>query len=435
MFVRFTSYRRTKFAQHSLGFAQQSLWVRGRVASVRVALQIACQCSSGHSFLNEPAKGRSHAGSLDVSPRLLTSTVLATLLIAAVLVVAVPVSASPGDLSMFAGNLKSGVWQASGTADKVALNSPHGIAYDRNGSPDPWAGYTFISDTGFCSVRAVSPSGNLTTIVNANGKHTKNFCGPPTAGPAAASLVNAPHGEAYDHVHQQLYIADTGNSDVIDVDLTTSTPSLSICQKVLTTSQPLLAPVAVSVHGTTGDLYVADSAADIVGHYTYPCTGSAPDVIAGVYGTPGFNGDAQPCTSATLAAPDGVDYDSITGQVLISDTGNDEIRSCTGGMITHLLGTPTSAGLTPDGTYPGGSIAISAPHGCKVDGSGALFYDEVGNNLVTTIRPHEWHALDGCWRRVESATHQAQWVPRAGKQRQAARSPRYFVYHRIVDDS
>ncbi|MBV8461654.1 MAG: hypothetical protein JO368_00065, partial [Acidimicrobiales bacterium] len=214
-----------------------------------------------------------------------------------------PASAGSGNMTVFAGKLKAGAFKAAGPATKVALNSPHGVAFDRNTSGDPWAQYEFISDTAFCSVRAVDDLGNLTTIVNA-GKHKKNFCGPATPGTASTSLLNAPHGVTYDRIHHQLYIADTGNADVVDVDLTTSTPTLSICPNVLTTSQPLIAPVALSVHGSTGDLYVADTGADIVAHYSYPCSGSAPDIVAGVYGTSGFNGDAQPCTTALLSDPD-----------------------------------------------------------------------------------------------------------------------------------
>ncbi len=158
------------------------------------------------------------------------------------------------------------------------------------------------------------------------------------AGAAADSLLNSPHGIVYDRVHRQLYIADTGNAEVVDVDLTTSSPTLSICPRVLSTSQPLVAPIAVSVHGTTGDLYVADAGADIVAHYSYPCSGASPDILAGVYGSAGFNSDAQPCASAELSSPDGVDYDAAAGNVVISDTGNNEIRVCSSGTISHVLG-------------------------------------------------------------------------------------------------
>jgi hypothetical protein len=310
----------------------------------------------------------------------------ALVLVAAMAIGVVPASANVGDMTVMAGKLKAGAFKASGPADKVALNSPHGIAYDRNTSGDPWAQTTFIADTAFCSVRAVDSSGNLTTIVN-SGKHKMNFCGAATPGTSATSLLDDPHGLTYDHVHEQLYIADLGNADVIDVDLTTSTPTLSICPTVLSTSQPLIAPVSVTVHGNTGELWVADMGANIVAHYAYPCSSGAPTIVAGVYGTSGWNGDAQPCTSADLANPDGVDYDVATGALLISDTGNNEIRQCAGGTISHVLGTPPSSGLTSDGSYPGGNVPINAPHGCKADGSGALFFDEVGNNLVRRFDP------------------------------------------------
>ena len=230
---------------------------------------------------------------------------------------------------------------------------------------------------------------NLSTLVNAIGKHLNktNSAGPATAGLARSSRLNAPHGITYDRVHQQLYIADTGNGDVVDVDLTTSNPTLSVCPKTLSTSQPLITPVSISVHGSTGDVYVADSGANIIAHYAYPCSGAAPDIVAGVYGSKGWNGDSQPCTSAQLSSPDGVDWDVAANALIISDTGNNEIRECAGGSISQVLGNPGTSGFTADGTYLGGSVDIAAPHGIKADGSGALFYDEVGNNLVRRFVP------------------------------------------------
>jgi hypothetical protein len=292
-------------------------------------------------------------------------------------------------MSLFAGKFKASPWKATGPATKVALAAPHGLAYDRNpvSSGDPWAGDTFVADTDHCAVRAVSGTGALTTVVNASGKHKVGFCGAPTAGPASSSLVGHVHGAVYDRVHEQLYIADPDNHEVVDVDLSTATPTLSTCPTLIGGTSPLVSPEAVTVHGTTGELWVADPGADVVAHYGYPCASGDPDLAVGVYGVAGWNGDGRPCAGAELSGPTGVDYDAATGALVVSDTNNDEIRSCTGGNISQVLGSPGVAGLTADGTHPGGNVPISAPHGVKADGSGALFYDEVGNNLVRRFDP------------------------------------------------
>jgi hypothetical protein len=293
-----------------------------------------------------------------------------------------PASGATGDLSTYAGKGKAGLWVLSGAATQVALNQPHGLAYDNNTSGDPFAGDVFIADTGNCAIRYVNPKGKLHTLVNATKKHP---CAAAVPGPASTSPLDQPHGITYDKVHKQLYIADAANGHVDDVDLSGATPTLSVCPNTAGGSTLLADPVAVAVHGATGDLYVSDDATDVIVHYSFPCSSASPDIVAGVLDSPGFNGDGNPCTSTLLDAPNGVAYDSSSGSIIISDTDNDEIRECVPGappVMAHLLGTPTVPGLTTDGSYPGGNVAINQPHGVKQDGSGALYFDELGNDLV-----------------------------------------------------
>jgi sugar lactone lactonase YvrE len=74
-----------------------------------------------------------------------------------------------------------------------------------------------------------------------------------------------------------------------------------------------------------GNLYIADSGNNVirrVDHLTHIIT-----TVAGT-GTAGYTGDGGAATSATLFYPAGLAFDA-SGNLYISDTGNDVIRKVT----------------------------------------------------------------------------------------------------------
>jgi hypothetical protein len=261
-----------------------------------------------------------------------------------------------------------GPWPGPGTSGD--LSSPHGVVYD------PALGAVFISDTTNCDVlEDVLATGNVSVVVNGSA-----VCGSPAVPPVSAlsTQLDHPWGLALDQSLNLLYIADRDNEAVEVVDLSSMTLTRVI---PFVQGGPKDAPTGVSVDQKTHDLYVADQGVDIV--WRVPLGGN-PVIFAGVFDTPGFNGNKIPATAALLDQPTDVFFDS--GVVYVADTMNNEIRSISGGTIFDVVGSPGAiAGFSPDGSPP--TSPITAPSTVSLDGAGTIFYDEDGFNLVREIDP------------------------------------------------
>jgi hypothetical protein len=262
-----------------------------------------------------------------------------------------------------------GPWPGLGT--NGALNNPHGVAYD------PLGASVFISDTNNCQVVEESvATGHVIQVVNGSG-----LCGPPAA-PGTAAInapLDHPFGLAIDQGINLLYIADRDNHGIEVINLAASPPVL-MSFIALQASTSFSLPVGLSVDQKTHDLYVADQGLDVVWRLSL---GGPASIFAGINNTPGFNGNGIPATGAKLNGPSGVDF-VPGGTVFIADTGNNEVRYVSGGLIHDFIGSPAAvAGFSPDGCS--GACLITAPSAVRVDGAGAVFFDEDGFNLVREV--------------------------------------------------
>jgi sugar lactone lactonase YvrE len=145
---------------------------------------------------------------------------------------------SDGTLHVVAGTGEAGYAGDGAPATEAELNSPGGMTV----APD---GTIYVADTGNNRVRAISPTGIITTVAG-NGQFGTGPSGQPAvdaklAQPLAVAL--GPNG--------QLYVADSSGVQMISTDgiLTTTAIASSIVGPVL--------PSAIAVDGT-GNIYVAD---------------------------------------------------------------------------------------------------------------------------------------------------------------------------------
>lgn len=96
--------------------------------------------------------------------------------------------------------------------------------------------------------------------------------------------------------------------------------------------------------------------------------------------------DGVPATSAALTGPDGVAVDH-TGNVVIADTGNNQIRRVdTAGMITTVAGIG-GAGFAGDGG-PATHALLNRPTGVAVGRRGELFIADELNHRIRRVGRH-----------------------------------------------
>jgi sugar lactone lactonase YvrE len=232
--------------------------------------------------------------------------------------------APDGTMRLVAGLRKPGFGGDGGKATDGLLNSPTGVALDRQGN-------LYISDTGNHVIRKVSPAGVITTVAGVRPGNTPNFGTFGDGGPALAAALNQPLLITLDR-NGDLLIADSGNRRV----------------RLLVLSSP--APTLRTVAGRWQDI-----------------------------------GDGGPARAAGLYRPHGVAVDKA-GNVFIADTGNNRIRKVSPeGMITTVAG-DGEAGFRGDGQNAARAM-LSAPWDLVFDAAGHLLFSDRDNFRVRRISP------------------------------------------------
>ncbi len=148
---------------------------------------------------------------------------------------------------------------------------------------------------------------------------------------------------------------------------------------IAATGSQLYKPTRLALD-SKGNYYITDSYTNAVRMVTLS-TGNIA-TVAGT-GTPGFDGDKGPATSAKLSQVYGLTVDSA-GNIYISDTGNNRVRKVDlSGNIFTIAGTGTQAATGDGGAATSASLWF--PAGLALDSAGNLYVADFGSLSVRKI--------------------------------------------------
>ena len=241
-------------------------------------------------------------------------------------------------------------------------------AYDSKGN-------LFIADFSNSRVRRIAADGIITTVAGDGVKATTG-----DGGPAVDAEVWEPEGLVIDG-SDNIYISEFRGNRI----------------RKFTDGGTISTIAGTGVYGDSGDGGLATAAEignpaglglDPAGNVYFAQTGDNVirkiDQTSGLItrvagdGTTGFSGDGGPATAAQLDNPRAVSV--IGSDLIISDSGNNRIRSVSaGGTITTIAGTGT-AGFSGDGG-PATAAEFYDPIGVVASGSTLYVADEVNSRI------------------------------------------------------
>ncbi len=300
------------------------------------------------------------------------------------------VDLASGLISTVAGNGTDGYSGDGGQAIQAALSTVGGIAVS--------AGFLFLADSANHVIRQVDlATGVISTLA---GTGSAGYGG--DGGPAAEAFLSTPWTLALDGLGH-LFVADTGNGRVRQVDLATGTittvagggsNSPGDGGQATAARIDTLAGLAAD---TAGNVFFVDqglmdpmdpeaSSWSSVVRRVSRATGVITTVAGN--GTAGLGGDGGSATAAALNYPTGLAVTS-SGRLLIADTGNGRVRQVD--FVADVI-TTVAGGGTDDG---GQAVDVALPYAGAIttDASGRLFVGDgsrvrqvdLATGVITTI--------------------------------------------------
>jgi len=232
----------------------------------------------------------------------------------------------------------------------------------------------YVADTGNSAIRKIDiTSGLVSTLTGSAGVSGS------TDGTGTAALFHAPCGVTTDGTN--LYVADTGNSTIRKVVISTGVVTTLAGSGAtgsadgIGTSASFNLPFGITTDGT--NLYVADT-----GNSTIRKVVISTGEVTTFAGTAGVPGSADGTgTAALFHTPYGL---VIYGTSLfVTDTGNSTIRTINvaSGVVTTFLGTAGVPG-SADGT--GAAALFQSPCGITTDGS-ILYITDTANSTIRKV--------------------------------------------------
>jgi len=275
----------------------------------------------------------------------------------------------------FAGTGAGGDAGDGGQATSAQLDGPGSTVRDK-------AGNIYVGDAKNNRIRKITPAGIISTIA---GTGTAGFSG--DGGPATAAQINSaekvavgPDGSVYLSDYENHRIRRIDPAGIITTYAGTGTAGYTgaggpaIQAKIDGPNDLVVA--------SDGTLYFADLGSDTIQKITPNGTIST---IAGT-GEGGYSGDGGPATAAKLNVPS-VSLGPDGGTFYIADYRNNRIRRIDpNGVISTIAGTGVE-GSSGDGG-PATAAQFKNPSSVAVDGDGAIYIADNGNDRVRRIDPN-----------------------------------------------
>ena len=282
--------------------------------------------------------------------------------------------ASPA-MALFAGDVSIASGSADGTGTEARFSDPRYVAIDSLGN-------VYVADNGNGTIRKITPAGVVTTLAGAAGEFGYvNDSG-------AAARFDSPRGIATDS-EGNVYVADAGNHAIrkITPEGKVSTFAGSATGGAGNTDDPIGTDasfnwpngLALSSDGST--LYVADSDNHVIRQIDLATT--AVTTLAGAAGVPDYvNGTGA---AARFNSPRGVALASDGSKLFVADSYNHVIRQIDIASatkdVTTLAGTAGESGFTND---IGTDARFDFPTGLACDGL-KLYVADGDNNVIRQI--------------------------------------------------
>jgi hypothetical protein len=264
-----------------------------------------------------------------------------------------------------------------GKGDTAKITNPFGVWTDM-------AGYLYVTDVYYSVIRKYNLANHYISTICGTG--TNGFAG--DGGPAAAALLEGPHGGCAD-VAGNLYFADYGNHRI---------------RKIIAATGTIVTIAGTGTNGFSGDngpatnvdlSYPNSVCLDAYGNIYFTEHGNHRvrkiDVNTGFIstvagnGSAGFSGDGGLAVNASLNQPNCV-FIAKNGTMYISDFGNNVIRGVTtAGFISTIAGNGIY-GYSGDGGYAT-EASLAGPTAVIADNSGYIYLADGDNSAIRKITP------------------------------------------------
>ena len=299
-----------------------------------------------------------------------------------------------GTIRTFAGNGTAGSGGDGGPAASAQLDAPFGVSVDvvfeRDGSHE----VVQVADTGNNAVRQVSSgAAGAIDIRRIAGTGTPGLAGPPNdlaldTPTAVVSLAGADGQETryvLDTFNHAIRVVNPGRAIVSAPLLGDGRPGPA-ADASLKEATHLSAPMGLAVDAGRRRIFVADTFNNVIREVDL---GAATVATVAGTGTSGFGGDGGPATRAQLSFPTGLAVDG-DGNLLIADTYNSRVRRLDAAAApdgTRHISTVAGSGLLgSDGdSGPAAGAQLYFPYGVAPDPDGNLYIADSFNDRVRRV--------------------------------------------------